>query len=223
VVGSRYDGQTEWYDECARGDVFTELRRRVVDLLGPPSGRCLDLGCGTGLTVPLLRERGWHVVGVDVSATQLARARERLGAEAELIAADAHALPFGDGSLDAVVSVLTHTDLDDLNRVFAEIYRVLRPGGVLVYAGVHPAFASPNVEPQEDGTWLVRTGYRREGWQTVSRDPDKPGVRSRVGINHTTLASLLNALITAGFAPQLFDEPGSRDPPLFLAFRAAKA
>jgi ubiquinone/menaquinone biosynthesis C-methylase UbiE len=219
---ARYDGHSAWYDELASAGPFVALRRRVARLLGPARGRCLDLGCGTGLTIPFLQEQGWDVVGVDVSEDQLSRARERLGEDAELLVADGQELPFDDASFDAVVSLLTHTDVDDLSRFFRELQRVLRPGGTLVYAGVHPAFGCPAVEPREEGPWLLHPGYRQEGWHTVSRDSAKHGIRSRVGVNHTTLASLLNALLAAGLTPELFDEPGTRDPPLFLAFRASK-
>jgi ubiquinone/menaquinone biosynthesis C-methylase UbiE len=57
---------------------------------------------------------------------------------AVLVAADAAALPFADGSFDAVVSVLTHTGLDRPEAAFAEAARVLRQGGRLSYVGTHP-------------------------------------------------------------------------------------
>jgi SAM-dependent methyltransferase len=168
-----------------------------------------------------LAEAGWEVTGVDASSEQLALARTR-APQVEVLQADAHALPFADGSFQAVVSILTHTDFDDASAVFCEVVRVLEPGGVFVYAGVHPCFGSPFAQPLEDGTTLLHPGYRRVGWETVSRDPDNPGIRSRVGVNHIPLARLLSAVLDAGLTLTTFEEPGERDPPLFLALRAEK-
>src|SRR4051794_25386278 len=99
---ARYDPHTAWYDEFASTEPFVQLRRHVVHLLGPGPGRCLDVGCGTGLTLGPLGDAVWTVTGVDASSEQIAVARER-AAGAELLQADAHALPFADESFDAVV------------------------------------------------------------------------------------------------------------------------
>jgi len=218
---ARYDPHTAWYDEFASTEPFVRLREHVVRLLGPGPGRCLDLGCGTGLALSLLEDAGWSVTAVDASTEQLAPARER-APNAELLQADAHALPFDEGSFDAVVSILTHTDFDDAAAVFREVTRVLAPLGAFVYAGVHPCFGSPFAQALEDGTTLLHPGYRSVGWETVSRDPDNPGIRSRVGINHIPLSNLVSAVLGAGLKLVALDEPGERDPPLFLALRADK-
>jgi SAM-dependent methyltransferase len=216
---ARYDAHVDWYDEFASTAPFAALREHAVALLGPAAGRCLDLGCGTGLGLPVLEAAGWEATGVDVSAAQLARAHER---GANVIQADAHELPFEDGAFDAVVSILTHTDFDDARAVFREAARVLRPGGVFVYAGVHPVFASPFALPQDDGTTLFQPGYRTMGWHTVSRYPDRPGIRSKVGVNHIPLADLLIAVLDTGLRLTRVDEPRAEDPPLAIALRAEK-
>jgi len=218
---SRYDPHTSWYDEFASTEPFARLREHAVGLLGPGPGRCLDLGCGTGLALALLDEAGWTATGVDASVAQLALARQR-APRIELLQADAHSLPFDDESFDAVITILTHTDFDDAARVLREAARVLENGGVLVYAGVHPCFGSPFAEPLDDGTTLLHPGYRRVGWETVSRDPDNPGIRSRVGVNHIPLSRLIAGVLDVGLRLTAFDEPGERDPPLFLSLRAEK-
>lgn len=93
----------------------------------PPSARVLDLACGSGPLAPLL-PGPW--VGVDVSAAELGRARER-GA-APVLLADGAALPFRSGSFDAVACSMALMLIQPLDAALAEIARMLRPGGRLV-------------------------------------------------------------------------------------------
>jgi ubiquinone/menaquinone biosynthesis C-methylase UbiE len=132
--------------------VFANARRFVVELLGAGRGaRCLDLGCGTGRAIPALVQAGWSVVGTDVSVDQLSAAHEHVGELAELVRADAHDLAFRDGEFDAVISILTHTDFDDVKRVFSEAARVLRRGGTFAYLNVHPCFGVTVRRPDRSG------------------------------------------------------------------------
>lgn len=94
-------------------------------------GRVLDLGCGTGEVYRLLAS-AWREVtstsGIDVDQTQLDIARST-GLYADLRVADAHALPFGDGSFDTVVSNSVIEHIPEPLGVFREIARVLARGG----------------------------------------------------------------------------------------------
>lgn len=223
---ARYDGLAEWYDDFIRGLGLTRTELEVLErLLGSGSGRCLDLGCGTGIALPALAGLGWSPVGVDISADQLRLAEERAeAAGAELLLADAADLPFPDESFAAVVSLVTHTDFDDAATVFREAARVLRPGGRFVYVGVHPCFVSPTVERREDGPDLLHEGYRRRGWwyDSPGFKFGREGVRGRVGVNHLPLADFLNAILDAGFALERVEEPGELDYPTLLALRAER-
>src|SRR5436190_2235378 len=108
---ARYDSVANWYDaEFASSELGASALRIVLRLLGDGPGRLLDLGCGGGLNALAFAEHGWTVTGVDVSTAQLEFAR---GRGVEVVEANAAALPFGDASFDAVVSVFTHTDIDD--------------------------------------------------------------------------------------------------------------
>jgi len=97
----------------------------------------LDLGCGTGGSFSLLRNWG-AVVGLDNSQIALGFARKR-GMNA-LVLGDAQSLPFGENRFDlvAVLDVLEH--LDDDCQALREIWRVLKPGGAVVFTV--PAFMS---------------------------------------------------------------------------------
>ncbi len=105
---------------------------RLIDRFAGPSDPLrliLDLGCGTGGNLSLLRQRG-QVVGLDSSLTALRYAHKK--GVAPLIQADGHCLPFRDGVFDwiAVLDVLEH--MDDDRAALKEMARVLKPGGRLI-------------------------------------------------------------------------------------------
>jgi SAM-dependent methyltransferase len=213
----RYDGLAGWYDrEVRRLQVTETATATLARLLGPGAGRCLDLGCGSGIALPALAGLGWRVVGVDLSGDQLRMARKHVGASVALVKADAAELPFDDGSFEAVVSLLTHTDLDDPEGAYAEAARVLQPGGRLVYVGIHPCFVTPFVERRPTGTHLLHPGYRERGWQRHGPGFGQ-GIRPRVGVNHLPLADLVGAFLAAGLTLMHLEEPGDEDYPFLIA------
>ncbi len=96
----------------------------------PPSAhRVLDLACGGGGMVRELESPGRTVVGLDLSDAELELARQ--STSAPLVRADGVRLPFADGSLDVVTSVLGLLVVQPLDEVVREVTRVLRPGGAL--------------------------------------------------------------------------------------------
>jgi SAM-dependent methyltransferase len=223
---ARYDGIAEWYDDYVHGAqaaYTTEARRLVRELVGSGSGRLLDVGCGGGAFLGLLAELGWSVVGVDVSADQLRVARPRAQAVgAELVLADATALPFAGGSFDAVAAILVSTDVEPWETLVAEAARALRPGGRFVFLATHPCFVGPHAPLTEDGRRLVGPGYRDRRRHADSPAFTRGGLRSRVGAMHVPLADLLNALPEAGLAIRRVAESAAEAPPMILAVAAEK-
>lgn len=106
---------------------------RLDDLLDrlPARARVLDAGCGAGVPVTSrLLARDFPTVGLDISVAQLVLAQE-LVAASKPVQGDLSEVPFRDASFDAVVShyAVIHVPRDDHPAVFAEVRRVLKPGG----------------------------------------------------------------------------------------------
>ena len=113
-------------------------------LCGDVAGvRVLDLGCGGGHNAVAFARRGARVVGVDRSAVMLTHARalaEAAGQKVELRQSDLAELAFvATASVDLVFCSWTLQYVDDLQRVFRQVHRVLRPDGTIVVSVPHPA------------------------------------------------------------------------------------
>jgi ubiquinone/menaquinone biosynthesis C-methylase UbiE len=137
-----YDGVTEAFDRFSER-FSTPLARRLLDAaqIGPDD-RVLDVGTGTGVVALLAAGRvapDARVVGVDISEEMLATAREKAARlpeadRIELRRVDVQALDLPDASFDAVVSLFAIAHLPDPAAAFAQMHRVLRPGGRLAVA-----------------------------------------------------------------------------------------
>ena len=220
TTGARYDDVAEWYDANLSGDspLASMPRETALRLLGTPTGRLLDIGCGGGSHTASFAAAGWETVGLDVSPAQLHLARER-GCEVAL--GRAESLPFENESFAAAVSLWTHTDVDDWPRAVNEARRVVRPGGPFVYVGVHPCFVGPHslfVEgrgvPQLHAGW-----YRQSGRYEDAPGISPTGLRAKVGATHLPLGNFLQSFLDAGFTVDRIEEPGSSDFPVAIALR----
>lgn len=96
----------------------------------------LDLGCAGGFMAEALDDRGAHVTGIDPSAPAIAAAQAHAQATGRDIRYDTgmgEELPYPDARFDIVVCVDVLEHVTDLNRVLAEVARVLKPGGIFLY------------------------------------------------------------------------------------------
>jgi malonyl-CoA O-methyltransferase len=102
----------------------------------------LDLGCGTGYALDGLqrRYRGARTLALDFAQGMLLKARRRGGwlRRPLCLCADAERLPLAEGTVDLILSASTLQWCNDLDRTFAECLRVLRPGGLLMFATYGP-------------------------------------------------------------------------------------
>ena len=143
AVVQAFDRASESYDAAAalQERVRNELVARLVELKIEPA-RILDLGAGTGHASRALKRRYPKSlkVAADIAPGMLmrAKAQSRWLRRFERVRADAYTLPFRDGAFDVVFSSLMLQWCDDLDGVFAEIARVLKPGGVLLFSTFGP-------------------------------------------------------------------------------------
>ena len=142
---SRWPSNTDWqkhltstaYDRWSRVWSLARYTNRAIyrtalALLDERHRTVLDVGCGTGLMSTMLAAQGRRVVGVDLSAAMIARAKRHSGSSVTFLEADAESLPIATGSFDAVVNLISLHHYPDPSRAVAEFRRVLRPGGRLV-------------------------------------------------------------------------------------------
>jgi demethylmenaquinone methyltransferase/2-methoxy-6-polyprenyl-1,4-benzoquinol methylase len=133
-----FSGLPARYDQLSAALSFWQdprWRRALVDAVAPGDGeRLLDVATGTGMVAAELLSRArCSVVGIDQSAEMLAAARTRFaghdGDRVRLIEGQAEALPFGDGSFDAVTFTYLLRYVEDPQETMRELARVVRPGG----------------------------------------------------------------------------------------------
>jgi SAM-dependent methyltransferase len=181
----------------------------------------LDLGCGEGYNTRLVAERGARVIALDiawrmVSAAQVQEREDPRGVR--FARGSGVALPFADGSFDFVVAFMSLQDMPAHERVFAEIARVLRPGGFLQFSTLHPCFGRAPFEWADgaDGRRRARivSDYFRElagdieEWTFGAALRDGLEARKfRIPVFSGTLADWINGVAAAGFVVERCAEP----------------
>lgn len=113
------------------------LTQRALDVCElAPGARLLDVGCGSGVTVQYLRERGYSASGVDLSARLLQAGRQR-AATLPLFQADAAALPLASGEVAALIAECSLSLFANTDRILDEFYRLLQPNGTLILTDLY--------------------------------------------------------------------------------------
>ncbi len=127
----------------------------------------LDLGCGSGRHTVFLAKHGFEVFGLDIAPSGLSATLQLLaeaGLTAQVVLSDIQRLPYEDDFFDAIISVqvIHHNRLRDIEATVAEMWRVLKPHG-LVWVTVpvpdnHPSKRGQEIEP---GTFVPSEGCEK--------------------------------------------------------------
>jgi SAM-dependent methyltransferase len=207
---------------------------RELRLLGDVKGkRVLDLGCGSGQASIAFARQGAHAIALDASARQLERAR-RL-AEIEEVRVEWHRSDLADlaflraDSVDLAFSAHAIAEVEDLDRVFRQVHRVLVPGAAFVFSYEHPVALCTGRESAAEGTLPlglleVRRSYFERAPLTVDREGEAITLYPR------TIGDVFAAAGRAGFRIDVLLEPAplrSSDPgpaiPTSIIWRARKS
>jgi ubiquinone/menaquinone biosynthesis C-methylase UbiE len=208
------------YRDYLNTPAFFRMLPNAAELTG------LDIGCGEGHNTRLLAKLGARMTAVDIAAVFIghairAEADERLNID--YVLASAVELPFEDASFDFTTAFMSFMDVPETDRVVAEAWRVLRPGGFLQFSISHPCFDTPhrrNIRDAYGQTYAIEVGdyfQNREGeideWLFTAAPPEvKQGLRKfRIPRFTRTLSQWLNLLLDAGFLLERIEEPRPSD------------
>ncbi|MGB8020283.1 MAG: class I SAM-dependent methyltransferase [Candidatus Nanopelagicales bacterium] len=178
---------------------LTEAAAQLLGPIGDLAGRrVLEVGCGAAQCSRWLAAHAALAIGIDISVRQLQHAHG-----APVAAASATALPFGDGLFAAAFASYGAVQfVADLDRLLAEVHRVLVPGGRWVFAVTHPIrWALPD-SPDADGLTVGCSYFDRTPY--VERDGSG---RATYAEFHRTIADYFGALLRGGFAVESVVEP----------------
>ena len=165
AVERAYDRWAPVYD-LVFGQVFERGRRASLEAAERIGGRILEVGVGTGISLPDYSRRN-RIVGVDISEAMLEKARHRVTAiglahvEA-LEVMDAERLNFPDDSFDVVVAQYVVTAVPNPEAALDEFARVLKPGGEIILLSRVGAETGARRAIEH----LVAPAARKLGWRT---------------------------------------------------------
>jgi SAM-dependent methyltransferase len=151
VVASGYDRMAERYLEwgaAIEGDPRHRMLAEFSDRL-PADAHILDLGCGAGIPSTQELARRSHVLGVDISRSQLELARRNVPG-AEFLPGDFSELQLPDGAFEGVVALyaISHLPREHHAQLFVDVFRWLAPGGLFL------ATLGATDIPDWTGEWL---------------------------------------------------------------------
>jgi SAM-dependent methyltransferase len=231
---ARYSGMPRSRHGLNAAGEWPAFRSLLPDLTGK---RVLDLGCGFGWHCRYAREqKARSVVGVDLSESMLARARQMSDDPAiEYRRAAIEDASFAPADFDVVISSLALHYVERFDLVCRNVCRWLAPGGAFVLSVEHPIFTATEAQDWHYGAngerlhWPIDK-YQQEGIRHTR------WMAENVIKYHRTVATYLNTLVEAGFRivkvlepepsqEMLIGDPALKDEtrrPMFLLISAAK-
>ncbi len=168
------DVYLHWRERTPKQRITTYLDR-VTELL-PNSARVLDLGCGGGVPYAATLSERFDVIGVDISARQVALAR-RLVPGAAFLRGDMSSLAFRPGTFDAIIALysIIHVPREEHEPLLQRLFELLQPGGRLL------AVLGNNDWEGRESDWLapgVEMYWSHFGAETNQRMVERAGFRT---------------------------------------------
>lgn len=168
AADKNWDAHVVHAEEIARGEGFSALRDRIVELAEPRAGEtAVDVGAGTGLLALELAARGLDVWAIDISASMCEYLRTKAASAGvdgiHVSVASAVSLPLVDGIADLVVSNYCFHHLDDAGkrRALEEARRVLKPGGRIVFGDMMFTLSATDPRDRQVVAAKVRSMLRK--------------------------------------------------------------
>lgn len=127
-----YDYKKDFWENTGREYEDQADRMAIRKLLPKRMEKFADIGGGYGRLANEYLKRAHKVIIFDYSKTELEQAKEIYGDKIETRAGDIYKLPFKDDELDGLMMIRVTHHLKDMDKALAELYRVLKPGGVAV-------------------------------------------------------------------------------------------
>lgn len=189
------------YDRVTYGPAIAD--EASLRLIGSVEGkRVLDLGSDAGHAAIALAAKGAHVISVDPSPEHLEDVRiacDAREAKVELHQSDLAELAFVRAdTIDVVVSIYALSSVDDLDRVFRQVHRVLRTGSAFIFSLPHPTWSV--IDPGDDPRRITRRYFDR----MVREEGDPVTGRHRI---HRTISEIFTGLMRANFRVDVLLEP----------------
>jgi SAM-dependent methyltransferase len=208
------EGASAWVERVREG-LSHPHDASIRDLLPPPAGLTLDVGCGEGRLTRDLRALGYDVVGFDRSEALVEEAR-RADPDGRYDIAEIEALPVGDGEAQLLLCVNVLPHVVELEPAVRELARVLGGGATAVVGLLHPVAVAGTYD--DDADELRLSGYFDQEAHGV------PLGDHHVFHQHRTIEQYVRAFLAAGFVlADLREVPGrTGQAPLYLDLRLTR-
>jgi len=231
TAGEYWNGNAEAWTKLARAgyDVYRDHLNTpaFLAMLPPVAGlRGLDLGCGEGHNTREVARMGASMTAIDISEIFIRHARSE-EARAPLGITYHHVsaveLPFAGNEFDFATAFMSLMDIPETERVIAEAFRVLKPGGFLQFSILHPCFNPPhrkNCRDEENITYAIEVGDyfidargQIDEWTFAIAPQSVRGQfpKFQVPRFHRPISQWVNLLVAAGFVVERCEEPVPND------------